>query len=60
MFNLIKYYLKTILNIYVNQVYWLIDSVYEIGESYCPQVFLEECRYVVKQVKTCITDLLMK
>ena len=27
----------------------LIDSVFRIGENYCPQVFLEECKYVVKK-----------
>ena len=29
----------------------LIDSVFRIGENYCPQVFLEECKYVVKKKK---------
>ena len=27
----------------------LIDSVFRIGENYCPQVFLEECKYVAKK-----------
>ena len=29
----------------------LIDSVFRIDENYCPQVFLEECKYVVKKKK---------
>ena len=27
---------------------YLIDSVYKIDENYYPQVFLEECKHVVK------------
>ena len=36
----------------------LIDSVFQSGKNYYPQVFLEECKYVVKQKKMseCITD----
>ena len=29
----------------------LIDSVFRTGKSYYPQVFLEECKYVVKEEK---------
>ena len=29
----------------------LLDSVVRIVKNYCPQVFLEECKYVVKQKK---------
>ena len=29
----------------------LIDSVFRTGKSYYPQVFLEECEYVVKEKK---------
>ena len=30
----------------------LIDSVYKMGKNYYPQVFLEECKYIVKEKKT--------
>ena len=29
----------------------LIDSVFRTGENYYPQVFLEECKYAVKEKK---------
>ena len=29
----------------------LIDSVYRIGKNFYPQLFLEECKYVVKEKK---------
>ena len=29
----------------------LIDSVFRTGKNYYPQVFLEECEYVVKEKK---------
>ena len=29
----------------------LIDSVFRAGKNYCPQVFLEECKYIVKKKK---------
>ena len=29
----------------------LINSVFETGKNYYPQVFLEECKYVVKDKK---------
>ena len=29
----------------------MIDSVFRTGENYYPQVFLEECKYVVKGKK---------
>ena len=29
----------------------LIDSVYRTGKNYYPQVFLEECKYAVKEKK---------
>ena len=34
----------------------LIDSVFRTG-NYCPQVFLEECKYIVKK-KRCLNILL--
>ena len=37
----------------------LIDSVFRTGKNYYPQVFLEECKYVVKEKKRipkCIID----
>ena len=36
----------------------LIDSVYRTDKIYYPQVFLEECKYVVKE-KRCLSILLM-
>ena len=30
----------------------MIDSVYRTGKNYYPQVFLEECKYVVKEKQT--------
>ena len=27
----------------------LIDSVFRMGENYYPQVFLEECKYIIKE-----------
>ena len=27
----------------------LIDSVFKMGKNYCPQVFLEECKEIVKE-----------
>ena len=30
----------------------LIDSVFKMGKNYYPQVFLEECKYIVKKKKT--------
>ena len=29
----------------------LIDSVFATGKNYYPQVFLEQCKYVVKEKK---------
>ena len=29
----------------------MIDSVYQKGKSYSPQVFLEDCKYVFKEKK---------
>ena len=29
----------------------LMDSVFRIGQNYYPQMFLEECKYVVKEKK---------
>ena len=29
----------------------LIDSVFRTGKNYYPQVFLEECKYVIKEKK---------
>ena len=28
-----------------------IDFVFRTGKNYCPQVFLEECKYAVKEKK---------
>ena len=36
----------------------LIDSVFRTGKNYYPQVFLEECKYVVKE-KISLSILLM-
>ena len=35
-----------------------VDSIFRTGKNYSPQVFLEECKYVVKEKKihNCITD----
>ena len=47
-FMVIKYQ-KKVFNVFV----WvtLIDSVYRTGKNYYPQVFLEECKYVVQEKK---------
>ena len=29
----------------------LIDSVFRTGKNYYPQAFLEECKYIVKEIK---------
>ena len=29
----------------------MIDSVFRTGKNYYPQVFLEECKYIVKEEK---------
>ena len=29
----------------------MIDSVFRTGKNYYPQVFLEECKYIVKEKK---------
>ena len=29
----------------------LIDSVFKMGKNYYPRVFLEECKYIVKEKK---------
>ena len=36
----------------------LIDSVFKMGKNYYPQVFLEECKYIVneKEVTRHITE----
>ena len=36
----------------------LIDSVFRLGENYCPQVFLAECNYLLKK-RRCQSILLM-
>ena len=44
----------------------LIDSVFGAGKNYYPQVFLKECKYVVKKFllilmkKTLMKEILMK
>ena len=35
-----------------------IDFVFRTGDNYYPQVFLEECKYVVKEKKSCLSRLL--
>ena len=37
----------------------LIDSAFRTGKNYCPQLFLEECKYIAKEKKMpkYITDL---
>ena len=45
-FTIIKYQ-KKILNLLVV----LIDSVFRTGKNFDPQVFLEECKYVVRGKK---------
>ena len=37
----------------------LLDSVFRTGKNYYPQVFLEECKYVVKEKKRSLNILLM-
>ena len=39
-FMMIKYQIKSVI---------LIDSVFRTIKNYCPQVFLQECKYVVKE-----------
>ena len=29
----------------------MLDSVFITGNNYCPQVFLEECKYAIKEKK---------
>ena len=36
----------------------LIDPAFKTGNNYYPQVFLEECKYVVKEKKICLSILL--
>ena len=36
----------------------LIDSVFRTGKNYYPQVFLKECKYIVKE-KRCLIILMM-
>ena len=36
----------------------LIDSAFRTGKNYYPQVFFEECKYVVKEKKRCLNILL--
>ena len=38
-------------SIYICLSVILIDSVFRAGKNYYPQVFLEECKYVVKENK---------
>lgn len=37
----------------------LINSVFKMGKSYCPQVFLEECKCFVKEKQRLLNMLLM-
>ena len=30
----------------------LLNSVFRTGRNYCTEVFLEECKYIVKEKKT--------
>ena len=36
----------------------LINSVFRAGNNYYPQVFLEQCKYVIKdkKINNCVTD----
>ena len=34
----------------------MIDSVFKTGKHFFPQVFLEECRYVIKKIPKYIID----
>ena len=43
-------YLKKALNVFFLSVI-LIDSVFRAGKNHYPQVFLEECKHVVKENK---------
>ena len=46
-------YQEKVLNLFVlNLSVILTDSVFKTGKSYYPQVFSEECKYVVKERKT--------
>ena len=36
-----------------------IDSIFITGENYCPQVLLEECKFVIKEKRLIIVLLLM-
>ena len=36
----------------------LVDSVLRTGNNYYPRVFLQECKYVVKEKKRCQSILL--
>ena len=38
----------------------LVDSVFRTGKNYYHQVFLEECKYIVKETKKIINILLAK
>ena len=49
-FKIIKYKKKA-LNVFICLSVILIDSVYEKDKNYYLQVFLEECKYVVKEKK---------
>lgn len=35
---------------------YIVDSIFETDKNCYPQTLLEECKYVVKQLKTYITD----
>ena len=56
--TIIKYQ-KKVLNLFICQwfVIW-INSVFRTGKNYYPQVFLEECKYIVqeKEMSEYITD----
>ena len=44
-------YQKKVLNVFICLSVILIDSVFRTSKSYYPQVFLEYCKYAVKEKK---------
>ena len=42
-------YQKKVLNVFLSVI--LINSVFRTCKNYYPQVFLEECKYVVKEIR---------
>ena len=40
---------KKVYNLFIYLSVILIDSVFTTGKNYYPQVFLEECKYTIKE-----------